>query len=353
MKGSRIIKKGGLEMSGRTKRKLKKLARAAIIGLSLTAGLREADAYEITQLTFQPSYEGQPAWSPDGSKIAFVSDRDGNREIYVMDANGTNEERLTYNPDDDIEPDWSPDGSKIAFSSNLKGDYDIWLMNADGSDQLALTSDSRNERAPAWRYNENRILYHDPYWDGTIYIMNADGSSQTALANGRWPSWSPDRKKIVFSSNKHGGGPEIYIMNHNGSDERRLTSNCLLSSEPAWSPIGTKIVFSIAGLSVSPEFCYFPDLYMMDNDGSNLERLTFDGYKYYCLFCGFLRRSPTWSRDGTKIAYDYKGDIWVLSGVSVREKTLHADLNNDGIVDFLDLSILASRWLMTESWYKD
>jgi len=330
----------------RAKMGLKNLVCAGIIGLAMVGCAREARAYPVTQLTYESSFEGQPAWSPDGAKIAFVTDRDGHKEIYIMDANGSNQTRLTYNQYDDVEPDWSPDGSKMVFSSDRSGSYDIYVMKADGDNQIRLTYEGSNERAPAWRYNEDKILYHDPYWDGTIYIINADGSSRTALGTGRWPSWSPDGTKIVFSSNEAGGTPQIYTMNHDGSDEQRLTFNGLINREPTWSPNGTKIVFSITKLDITPDnWTYFPDLYVMDSNGGNLERLTFDEYEYNISVWGILRRRPTWSPDGTKIAYHYKGDIWVMSGFPA----LAADLHHDGIVNLCDFAVLADCWLRDES----
>lgn len=371
-------------MTGGTKNKVKKLVCAGMFALAVAGGVREAKGYTVTQLTFEPGYEGEPAWSPDGSKIAFVSDRDGNYEIYVMDANGSNQERLTHSElRDDREPDWSPDGSKIVFSAGVTDNYDIFIMNADGSNKRILDGGIGNYVAPAWRYNEDKILYNYLFWDGTtfimtIYIINADGSSRTALGTGRLPSWSPDGTKIVFCSNRN-GGLRIWMMDHDGGNERPLTADPCSYGEPAWSPNGTKIVFSIAQLDVTPDNrTWFPDLYMIDSDGSNLERLTFDEYEYDWFYWGFLRRSPTWSPDGTKIAFLYRGDIWVMSGFPA----LAADLYTDGIVnlldfgvfancwrqddppadiapdggddmvDFLDLAKLSEEWLQTEEWYQ-
>jgi Tol biopolymer transport system component len=324
-------------MSRIVKSRFKSYICLTVIGSVIIALSTNTKAYEITQITFEPSYEGQPAWSPDGSKIAFVSDRDGNKEIYVMDANGSDQQRLTYNSSDDIEPDWSPDGSKIVFSSNRSGNYDVCIMGADGNQQVRLTRHSWDETAPAWRYNEDNILYHDPYWNGTIYIMNADGSGQTALANGRYPSWSSDGTKIVYS-------PGIRMMNPDGSGQAILLYGG--GYEPAWSPNGNKIVFSIAKADITPDsLTYFPDLYMMDSDGSNLKRLTFDDYEYDFFSEGLQRRRPTWSPDGTKIAYHYKGDIWVMSGLPV----LNADIQHDGIVNLRDFAVLADYWLQNDS----
>jgi Tol biopolymer transport system component len=111
-----------------------------------------ADGTNVARLTNHAAFDQQPAWSPDGSKIAFVSQRDGNSEIYVMHADGSNQTRLT---DDDANPAWSPDGRKIAFASNRgeNDNWDIYVMPADGSDgdnPTRLTTDSAIDGDPAW-----------------------------------------------------------------------------------------------------------------------------------------------------------------------------------------------------------
>ena len=92
-----------------------------------------------------------PAWSPDGSQIAFDSDRDGNYEIYVMNADGSNPHNLSNNPANDEDPVWSPDGSQIAFDTKRGGNNEIYVMNADGSNQHNLSSNPADDRHPAWR----------------------------------------------------------------------------------------------------------------------------------------------------------------------------------------------------------
>lgn len=109
-----------------------------------------ADASGLTQLTTDGN-NGAPAWSPDGSRIAFVSVRDGNTEIYVMNANGTNQVRLTSNSASEGSPRWSPDGRAIVFVGKRDGNTEVYVMNADGTGQANVTNHSSIDVDPAWR----------------------------------------------------------------------------------------------------------------------------------------------------------------------------------------------------------
>jgi TolB protein len=166
----------------------------------------DADRTDLTQLTNNPAGDGSPAWSPDGTKIAFTSGRDGNGEIYVMNADGTNQTRLTNNPAADDRPDWSPDGTKIAFVSMRDGNEEIYSMNADGTGAIDLTND------PGYQ---------------------------------TMPSWSPDGSRIAFmrrpSASAGGWLGQLYVMGHDGSGQSRITSDAAAYSEPVWSPNGEKI----------------------------------------------------------------------------------------------------------------
>jgi hypothetical protein len=149
----------------------------------------------VTNLTRNPAGDTFPAWSPDGERILFNSDRDGNSEIYVMDADGSDPTNLTGNPASDFYADWSPDGTVIAFTSDRNGSGQIYVMRADGSEPTALTDHPAGNGAPAWSPDGTRIVFTS-YRDGPgeIYTMNADGSDQTNLTNNPatdagWPNW--------------------------------------------------------------------------------------------------------------------------------------------------------------------
>ena len=176
---------------------------------------------------------------PKSSKIAFVSVRDGNFEIYVMNTDGSSPKRLTNNPYNDESPSWSPDESKIAFMSNRDDNHEIYVMNSDGSNQINLTNNPAWEDAPSWSPDGNRIAFESKR-DGNfeIYVMNTDGSSPKRLTNNpgedRSPSWSPSGDKITFGSIRDNSW-EIYIMNSDGDNQINLTNTRNGNLSPSWS----------------------------------------------------------------------------------------------------------------------
>ena len=178
-----------------------------------------------------------PTWSSDGSKIAFVSNRDGNSEIYMMNADGSGPVRLTDNAGVDNQPAWSPISSQIAFVSNRDGKTGIYLVSADGVETPgALTVG----QYPSWSRDGSKIVFMAPntYYND-IYVMNADGTGKTVLAHhdyeDRHPAWSPDGSKIVFSSNRvNFNNYEIYVMNADGADVTPLTNAPENDEVPFW-----------------------------------------------------------------------------------------------------------------------
>jgi len=201
-----------------------------------------ADGSNQANLTDTPQIdEGFPAWSPDGQRLAYTTHSDGNNEIYVMDADGSDPVRLTDNPADDFAPAWSPDGSRIAFASdrdNSPGVYDLYLMNADGSAVTRLTADAGSTYTPAWSPDGNWLAFRsDRDGSSDIYIINIDGTRLQALTNDpafNWaPSWSPDGLQIAFQTNRDGNW-EIYIMNADGSVPTNLTQNPADDQLPFW-----------------------------------------------------------------------------------------------------------------------
>jgi len=251
-----------------------------------------ADGSNITRLTYIEERANQPAWSPDGQWISYVQRFDGyNLEIVVMPFEGHEPEsptdsliRLTHSSTLDAEPDWSPDGSKIAFTSNRSGNMHIWVMGTNGSGRTQLTQDHNNgakiwNSSPKWSPDGSKILYRsDLGQNSEIFIMNPDGSGQRNLtqhpANDVDPAWSPDGSQIAFVSDRD-GNEEIYVMDANGSNPRRLTEHYEKDTYPVWSPDGERIAFySMRGGNY--------EIFTMRADGLEITQLTdhydFDGF---------------------------------------------------------------------------
>jgi len=159
--------------------------------------------------------------------IAYASDQDGDFEIWVMNADGSDQHKLTDNSAVDSSPAWSPDGSQIAFISNRDGNDEVYIMNADGRDVRRLTQAAgSSESFPAWSPDGMQISFDsDRGGDWDIHVMGSDGADPARLTDSPgddWiSSWSPDGSRIVFES-KRDGNYEIYAMDSDGSHPRRL-----------------------------------------------------------------------------------------------------------------------------------
>ena len=254
----------------------------------------DADGNNQRRLTNNPNLDRSPSWSPDGKRIAFMSDRDGhfnipgglpNYEIYVMDADGGNQRNITNDPNSDSSPSWSPDGKRIVFVSDRDGNYEIYVMDADGNNQQRLTDNDFYDTHPSWSPDGKRIAFisrRDGHFIGEgglsseIYVMDNDGGNEQRLTENRKrdssPSWSPDGKWIAFASDRKGDfvNYEIYVMDADGGNLQRLTNNRVNDRSPSWSPDGERIVFVSNPDGKHENY----EIYVMDNDGGNQQNLT-------------------------------------------------------------------------------
>jgi Tol biopolymer transport system component len=189
-----------------------------------------------------------PAWSPDGQKIAFSSERtdpetgeyDDHYEIYVRDRDGE-VAKLTHNESDDLEPVWSPDGTMIAFISKRDGNWEIYAMNADGSAQRNLSNNPADDEQPAWSPDGRKIAFVSDRDDlAELYVMNPDGTAVQGLTNATTiptgkssPVWSRDSRKMAFINPPDQG---IYLINADGSQGRKLLTGVDPNGGLAWQP---------------------------------------------------------------------------------------------------------------------
>jgi Tol biopolymer transport system component len=187
--------------------------------------------------------DGQPSWSPDGTKLAFTSDGDdpGRPSIYVMNANGSNQTRLTFTsaPFKDEQPDWSPDGARIAYVSTRDSVIETWTETDDDGVILTRTAVRTNKE---------------------VYVMNANGTSQVRLTNtlenDDSPAWSADGAKIVFRSEREreccDPVPQVWSMNPDGTNQINLSNNGYGDYSPGWQqggnppPVVTNVSYNTA-----------------------------------------------------------------------------------------------------------
>jgi TolB protein len=208
------------------------------------------------QLTRAGPADRDAAWSADGRQIAFTSTRDGNPEIYRMNADGTHQTRLTNNPADDGDPTFSRKGGRIAFTSTRDGNPEIYVMNVDGSAQIRLTFDPAVDQQADWSPAGRRIAF-ESYRNGNseIYAMNPDGGNQTRMtfhpAQDVEPSWKANGKAIAFASGSTGRAADIFSLRtdrrgrrRHPRGRRRLTHDAGDNQFPVWSPDGLQIAFT-------------------------------------------------------------------------------------------------------------
>ena len=263
-----------------------------------------------------------PAWSADSRSIVFVrSPGAGDADIYVMRADGRRKRALTRNGTFDGSPAWSPDGERVAYLSGRRssGPFGaVALMNADGSDNRLLTRNGQS-RSLAWSPDGRRLVFVQGRGGAAAYVADADGSDQrrvTPAGVTARPTWSPDGRRIlvvarpgpstvslVFPSGLRRG---IYVVNADGTGLRLLTEELAYAAAPAWSPDGRRIAFD-ARRDDGPS-----EIYVMRADGSNQRRLTDDG----------PNSSPVWSPTGRKIAFVHDREIHVMGAVGENRRPL-------------------------------
>jgi Tol biopolymer transport system component len=183
------------------------------------------------QLTRDSADDGEPAWSPDGRRIAFVRDGD----LYVMAADGSGVRKLA----DDAEwPAWAPSRHELAFSSDRDGDYDVYAIADAGTSSVRMTTDPHDDRRPVWSPDGARVVFEsDRSGPWHLYALRAGSGGVVALTHGSAndfaPAWSRDGRRLVFLSDRD-GNDQLFVARADGSRVRRLTSGQADKDTPVW-----------------------------------------------------------------------------------------------------------------------
>jgi TolB protein len=300
-----------------------------------------ADGQGYAQLTGSPGQNVDPAWSPDGARIAFASDREGDFDIFVMDADGSSAFNLTRFKGDDRAPVWTTDGMEIIFQSDRNGHADIYRMRVDGSNVTALTREPGDEIDPALSFDGARIAYVSANDDGSrIVVMNLeDAASQTIVddeTQKRRPAWTAN-DQIMYTVVVDDGA-RLFVTDLDGSEVQPIASGV---SEAQWQPSGTGAA-SIAVAPAPPEetqsagpanppggkiyFVVDSDLYVMNPDGSGARVLA--GTREH-------EAHPSVAFSNARIAYD--------ASVSVTQQLFFANLDGSSPITLTDSSASVRR----------
>ena len=238
---------------------------------------RTGDRVRVTGTT---ANERTPKWSPDGKRIVFSSDRDGDRDIYVMDLDtwreqGTDYEplNLTQNGAPDWQPSWSPDGMRIAFSSYRDGNWEIYMIHADGTSPIRVTEQIESDISPTWSPDGSKLLFVSRRrGDADLFTYEWGSRKLTRLTSSALdeydPAWSPDGEWIAYVT-RFEPQSDIFLMRSDGSGAVNLTDTLYVNElQPCWTPDSQRLIFT-AYISAKGNY----DLYVMQRDGSEVSLL--------------------------------------------------------------------------------
>ena len=302
-------------------------------------------------LTLMFMYVGQAhARAPRTEKIAFSSNRSGNWEIYIMNPDGSRQERLTRNNAGDYSPVWSPTGEHILFVSDRTGSSDLYVMDADGGHVRRVFGKSARRAEPTWSPDGDRIAFHaeTPQWSIQTATIHGGDVQQVALAEWRGgnPSWSANGNEIAFVESVGGARRVLIVKLGSGGVRTFLPKEKSWMYSPAWSPEGDKLAFTWYRWDIGNKSAIF----VANRDGSRLKQIGKPALGAY---------SPAWSPEGDKIVYteeavDRDRQIVVVDVETGRKKQLtRRGLNiTPAWLNPKSLSVSPQPHLLTTTWGK-
>ena len=297
------------------------------------------------------------AKAPETAKIVFVSRRDGNFEIYIMNPDGSDQTNLTQHRAKDSAPVWSPTGEQILFVSDRGGVEDLYLMDADGTNVRQVFKKLIGREFPTWSPDGKALAYHR-FHTSSIYTASIDGKDETKVADGLWPAWSPNGSEIAFmaakfvwaeNGNLQAPNIRVEIINLRTHVEEKLLPGKIGMFDPTWAPDSTQIAFSWTGRQ---EIGATMGIYVVNRDGSGLREIIDAEDAVASVF------NPTWSPDGNELIYNKRiGGVRDLFKVDldggVPERLTHRQGDNFN-ADWFDptyaLPVSPQPALLTTTW---
>lgn len=288
-------------------------------------------AYCLVALSGLPLIPYTALAADSSGKVLFVSNRDGNAQVYLMSANGSGQRALTVGPAENTEPAWSPDGKRIAFTSYRDGNAEIYVMDADGANQKRLTNDRRSDNVPEWTADGRIVFRSMRDRNANFFVMDADGSNLKRITDDRLdkapPRPSPDGSSIAFVAfSSEGDRHDIHIVGRDGSGLKNLTGGLSKDKKlaPAWSADGKSITYVESK-------GYALNLRSIDVESGKVSKVTEDASATFA--------NAVWSPDGRRIAYvsspagnavdKARGDIYVMNADGSGAKNLTANPDED------------------------
>ena len=239
---------------------------------------------------------------PDTAKIVFGANREGNRELYLMNIDGSEQINITNHRADDVSPTWSPTGEQILFASDrdrFLGSWDLYLMDPNGQNVRPVFGKSADRSAPSWSPNGKQIAYRKrEHGQQFIYIADIDGKNEERVAIGGTPAWSPDGTEIAFVVKTGEERWEINVLTVRTRKQKPFFPPKAAPSwvrGPAWSPRGDKLAFAWLHRVPFVDFLKTETIYTVNRDGTRLTQIVDE--------VNPQATDPVWSPRGDELLY--------------------------------------------------